>query len=601
MLRTVLGMAAAAGLLCLVGCLHPVANHIDNTVCDLAAVPRDLQPLDHADSSPMPPASSSTPADMDKTPGQLTVPDDLLPGGKVPDIKIPPLPNEKDPKRREKQEARRQALARLFPPLPEVGEDLPDPPGPEGRPLTLSDLQKLALTNSPLIRQAAARVKEAQGAAVQAGLPPNPLIGYEGDTIGTSGGPGYQGGFIEQKVVVSNKLQLARAVAAMDLHNAELALFKAQTDLATKVRSGYFAVLVAIESVRLNRALVRFTGTVYQTHVNQVLRAGLAAPSEPMYLRALATQSRALLVQARNRRTAAWKELASTLGLPGMPPTQLAGRIDVPVPVFDHKTVLTQMLLHHSDVRTAETLLRQAHYSLEHERTVPIPDPTLRVMIQKDRTGQPYEVSPSLQLTIPLPVWDRNQGAIAQAEAVVVRQSEEAHRVRTELTRTLADAFERYDNGRVLLGYYRDQILPDLVRAYRGLLVRYHKEGPGGADAQPPTLYDLVVAQQNLAGSIATYITTLGQLWQAVVDVADLLQTKDLFGVDTPTQPVAEIPDLELPGLPCCHPCSPLPEAHQAVHDREWPNAETGVRPARPAASELLPLPRRVLPDKEKP
>ena len=26
----------------------------------------------------------------------------------------------------------------------------------------------------------------------------------------------------------------------------------------------------------------------------------------------------------------------------------------------------------------------------------------------------------------------------------------------------LADAFERYENNRVLLGYYRDQILPDI-------------------------------------------------------------------------------------------------------------------------------------------
>jgi cobalt-zinc-cadmium efflux system outer membrane protein len=618
--RTVQGVSAV-GLLCLVGCLHPVAENVDATVCDLAAIPRDLQPLEHADLSPPPRPEEKKPEapavkgkDKGKPP-PLTVPDDLLPGGKVagifPDPPVPPDRADPDYDRKRKEyEARRKewetkfrkALPSFFPPLPPVGDDPPDPPGPEGRPYTLADLQKLAMANSPLIRQAAARIKEAQGNAIQVGLPPNPNMGYEGDTIGTSGGPGYQGGFVEQKVIVSNKLQLARAAATMDVRNAELALFRAQTDLMTRVRGGYFALLVAHESVRINRALVKFTDEVYQYQVKQVLRGGLAAPYEPMYLRALAVQARTNLVQARNRRTAAWKQLASSLGLPGMPPVRVAGRIDIPIPVFHYKTVLAKMLANHSDIRTAENALQQAHFNLQLAKVTPIPDPNLRLLIQKDRTGPPYEVAPSFVVTIPVPVWDRNQGGIMQAQGVVVRQSEEAHRVRTELTRTLADAFERYENNRVLLGYYRDRILPDLVRAYRGILVRYQRELPGaGIGTPPPGFNDLVVAQQNLAGSIASYVTTLGALWQAVVDVADLVQTKDLFGLGESTQPVPEIPDLEaLPSLPCCHPCSPLPGAHHKVADGEWPSAESGApRAAPPEKLPTLPAPKP-LPEKRK-
>jgi cobalt-zinc-cadmium efflux system outer membrane protein len=390
------------------------------------------------------------------------------------------------------------------------------------------------------------------------------------------------------------------------MRNAELALFRAQTDLATRVRGNYFAVLVAMESVRLNRALVKFTNEVYQTQVNQVLRGGVAAPYEPMYLRALATQTRAGLVQARNRRISAWKQLAAGMGLPGMPPTQLAGRLDIPIPIFQYKEVLARVLANHTDIRTAANSWQQAHYNLQLARITPIPDVDMRLLIQKDRTGPPYEVSPSFTMSIPIPVFDRNQGGILQAEGAVIRNEEEAHRVRTELTRTLADAFERYENGRVLLGYYRDQILPDLVRAYRGVLVRYQQELPGvGIGTPPPGFNDLVVAQQNLSAAVGTYITTLGQLWQAVVDVADLLQTKDLFGMKMPTQPVPEIPDLEkLPPLPCHHPCSPLPDAHQRVIDGAWPNAEVGTHPLVPGqqAGETLHPPKAIPtpPEKEK-
>jgi cobalt-zinc-cadmium efflux system outer membrane protein len=305
-------------------------------------------------------------------------------------------------------------------------------------------------------------------------------------------------------------------------------------------------------------------------------------------------------VQARNQRIAAWKQLAAVAGLPGFPTIQVAGRIDIPIPVFNHKEVLARALANHSDVRTAENSLQQAHYSLELARTVPVPDPDVRLLIQKDRTGPPFAIAPSLAISIPIPVWDRNQGGIMQAQGVVVRQSEEAHRVRTELARTLAEAFSRYVSNRIVLAMYRDQILPDLVVAYDRIRLRYSQElpvaGALGASA-PPGFNDYVVAQQNLTTAVATYITTLGQMWQAVVDVADILQTPDLFGIHAPTEKVLEIPDLEkLPGLPCCHPCSPLPDAHQHVTDGEWPNTDTRVGTDRP--NDVLPPPTPV-PDKD--
>jgi cobalt-zinc-cadmium efflux system outer membrane protein len=557
------------GLVCVAGCLYPVNGKVDGVVCELALQPRDQQPITHADTTlPAPVEEIKQVAwqekdDLPPPKSQLTIPDTLLPGGKVPPIKLPPLTPGNE-------EARKKAIEQLFPPLPALGEDLHPAPGPEGKALTLSDLQRLALANSPIIKQAAARVEEARGAAIQAGLGPNPTVGYESDTSGTTGGAGYVGGFIEQTIKTGNKLQLARAIATMELKNAELALIRAQAELASKVRSGYFAVLVAQESVRLNRALVDFTTDVYKIQVDQVKRGGFVAPYEPMYLRSHAIQARANLVQARNRRTAAWKQLAATLGLPGLPATLLAGRLDVPIPAFVHKDVLARALAGHTDVRTAENTLIQARLKVEFERMLPVPDVNLRVMLQKDRTSPPFLASPSIAVSLPVPVWDRNQGNILQAQAGLARASEEGHRVRTELTTTLAEAFERYENSKVILAYYRDQILPDLVRVYRGVYERYQRE-PAGPAGTPPAFTDVIVAQQNLAQAIGSYITSLGNLWQAVVDVADVLQTFDLFAVEGAKHPVPEIPDLGK--LPCCHPCSPLPGAHQRPVDGDWPAA----------------------------
>jgi cobalt-zinc-cadmium efflux system outer membrane protein len=567
-LRSLPRRLLAAGLLFLAGCLYPVGEKIDLALCDVAMLPRDPLPAGAAVVAPPIPAQQK-PAGKER----WNVPSDLVPGGDVSPIQLPP--------KREK-EAWTAAINELFPELGSLGEDPEPGPGPEGKPLALGDLQRLAAANNPAIKQAIAAVEAARGAAIQAGLYPNPTVGYEQDTANTTGGPGYLGGFVDQKIVTTNRLQTARAVAAMDLRNAEVALRRAQSDLATRVRGGYFAVLVARENVRINKALAAFTAQIFSIQVDQI-KAGLSAAYEPMQLRALAYQARGALIQARNRYTSAWKQLASAMGLPGTPPAQLVGSVDMPVPVLVYGDVLARMLQRHTDVETAGNALLRSRYNLQLARVTPIPDVGVRTMLQKDYTGPPNNLNYSVAVGIPLPIWDRNQGGILQAQAQVVQASEEGNRVRVELTSRLAEAFERYRDSRALLRYYRDHILPDQVRVYRGVYERWNRVPATGQDLAGPGYTDVVVAQQNLAASIGTYVTTLGQSWQALVDVVDLLQTNDLFqtgAAETPSECFANALDLEqLLAPPHRPPCAPQP-GRALPSSANWPPAM--AKPATP-------------------
>jgi cobalt-zinc-cadmium efflux system outer membrane protein len=574
---------------------------MDRMVCDVAARQVDPQPLLPADQAPPPkpdaPTPEASPADLPaprKAPAaqpgdRLQIPDALLPGGPVPRIELPA--DDKDPKWKE-------ILDKLFPALPPLGPDPQAVPGPEGRPLTLADLQKLALSNNPQFRQAAENIRAMQGAAIQAGLYPNPTFGPEEDTAGTSGKSGYTGFFFNQVIKTGNKLQLQRAVATMDLRNAELALKRAKSDLTHSVRGGYFQVLVARENMRVSRALADFTATVYQLQVENVRKGGFAAPYEAKQLSVLAWQARAQLVQARNRYTSAWQQLAASLGLPGMPPTEVAGGVDLPLPVYDHAAVLAKALQTHTDVLTADNTILQSRFKLRLAQVQVVPDVTLNVIVQKDYTGPPFGTVYSLMAGVPVPIFDRNQGGIMQADAQLKQSLEQPHVARDDLTTRAATAFESYEDNRVLLRIYRDQVLPDQVRAYRAIYERYQKEAappapPGVPVTATPAFADVVVAQQNLATSLTTYITTLGAMWQAVADVADLLQTDDLFqlGVGEPCAEPVAVPGLEnLPGLPCWHPCSPLPDPALKGAHGEWP-------PAAPEAT-VLPQPHEMPRDK---
>src|SRR5205823_1428742 len=172
------------------------------------------------------------------------------------------------------------------------------------------------------------------------------------------------------------KLTLARAMAQVDLQNAELALKRAQTDLAGQVRAGYFAVLVAQENLKVSRALARFTDEVYRVQVDQV-KLAQAAAYEPRQLRVFALQARNNLIAARNRYTSAWKQLAATLGLSDMPPTQLAGSMTMPVPLYHFEGVLSRVLNRHTEVLTARNAELKARLGLQKARVAPVPDVTL--------------------------------------------------------------------------------------------------------------------------------------------------------------------------------------------------------------------------------
>jgi cobalt-zinc-cadmium efflux system outer membrane protein len=341
----------------------------------------------------------------------------------------------------------------------------------------------------------------------------------------------------------------------MDLANAELALRRARNDLATRVRTVYFALLVARESVRVNRTLAHFTDEVFRIQVD-LLGSGFAASYEPAALRAQAFTARLAFQQSIVTYFLAWKQLVATIGLRpcDVPLTVVAGRVDLLIPCYNYDAVLARVLDQHTDILTARNTIERARLNLKLAQRVPFSDIDVRGMVQKDYAGFTNLLVHSLQVGVNLPIWDQNQGNIIAAEAALVRATEEPHRVEVTLTGNLTTAFTAYRNNLQALQEYRTRILPDQVRNYRGV---YERRG-----ADPNVVFnDVVTSQQTLVSGITTYLTLLGQLWTSVVNVADLLQTDDLFQLAHPEQ-VAPLPDLEhLLPLLCQHPCSPLSKA----------------------------------------
>jgi cobalt-zinc-cadmium efflux system outer membrane protein len=550
-----------AGPLLAAGCLYSGRERTDQAVSELAAHSFDLQPP----SEPPPPARVGTESDAKRTqPGKSGIQTVGLTDNETTAFlqpAAPPPPDVKDFKERIKLPAaipasetpiikpppddeagKLRAIRALYPPLPELSTAPTPEPGPNGQPYTLAALQQIAAENSPTLRQAASDVEAARGNMIQAGTYPNPTVGQEVDPSNDGSTAGVWGVFIDQTIKTFGKLRLAESAARMDLANAELALKKSRSDLTTQVRNNYFAVLVSKETVRVTRALAEFTDEVYRLQ-EKLLEVGSAAPYEPAALRAQAYSARLAYKQAIQTYIYNWKQLVAAVGLRQLPLSEVAGRIDTAIPYYDYDRVLAHALQNHTDVLSARNGIAKARYNLKLAQVTPLPDVDVRVAILKEFALAPEKYVHSLQVGIPLPIWDQNKGNILAAEAAMVRATEEPHRVELSLTNNLANAYTNYKTNLDGLEYYRRFILPDQVRAYRGVFERR------GID--PGVVFgDLVSAQQTLAAGVTQYLTTLGQVWTSAIGVADLLQTDDLFQL-AQLKEVPALPELDL--LPCCH------------------------------------------------
>ncbi|MCX7422975.1 MAG: TolC family protein, partial [Planctomycetia bacterium] len=436
---------------------------------------------------------------------------------------------------KESDEIRSSKIEKLYRPLSTVG---PGEPTSNQTEWTIAALQAYAFDHSPTIQQAEAQMEAARGTMIQAGLHPNPLVGYEADTVRTLATKGYQGVQITTPIVTGGKLGLQQSAAAMAYENACLAVRKSRADIATQVRDAYFDFLVSQERLRLQRALARFTDNIYRAQIEQV-KGGQAAAYEPLQLRVFGSQARNAVAAAENAQRAAWRRLSASLGDPNLEPLHVVGEVDRAVPELNFDSARNYLLETHTDLLSARNSITQSRYLAQLEYIRPRrPDLQVYTAVQHDYTGAPFNTTYNVQVNVPLAIFDRNQGNILQTQALMVASDRAFTDGQNNLTRQLAETFSRYQTARRHAASYRDEILPDQVRVYRGVYARYQQ------DRQAVNFGDIVVAQQTLGSAVSTYTDALGDQWQAYVDLAGLLQLEDLnqleqlAGVPTNTEPI---------------------------------------------------------------
>jgi cobalt-zinc-cadmium efflux system outer membrane protein len=313
-----------------------------------------------------------------------------------------------------------------------------------------------------------------------------------------------------------------------EVTRTEAALQQAHAELAADVRAKFYALRAAAEAVRITEELAAKSQAQYERQQKLLDSGQPVAPHEVSQSKALASVARGEVIQAHNRRTAALKQLAATVGVSDLP-TPDVGRADDPLPKCTFDAIKQRVLESHSDLRAAAAQVERARLQAELARVTPYPNVETNTSVQHDYQTRTPQFG--VQIGIAIPVFDRNEGNIVQAGANLVRATHETDRVRLDLTRRLTEAFERYSTNRRLLEQYRSTILPDQLKAFEGMSKRFEQE------VGKVSFSEVVLAQQTLANTYASYLAVLNAAWQAYADLTRLTQTDDPCAGTTPATP----------------------------------------------------------------
>ena len=323
--------------------------------------------------------------------------------------------------------------------------------------VTLGELEQIAFQNNPTLARASARMQAAQGRQVQASLYPNPVVGYHATEIGNRGTAGQQGAFVSQRIITAGKLGLDQEIVGKEIDEAHFRFHGQEQRVLSDVRVRFYDVLVAQKRVELTKALARIGAELVRS-TEKLLEGRLASDNDLLQAEIRADESRILFDNARNQQVEAWRRLAAVVGMPQMQRATVSGELTGELPQLEWDSCCATVLGGNPDLNAAEARLDRAEIVIRRAKKEPIPNVDLFVSVRKNNISGSDNAN--LQLGIPIPIFDRNQGNVAAAEADWVAASKEVQRIELDLQDRLAVAFRRYSNARQQVDRYGRRMVP---------------------------------------------------------------------------------------------------------------------------------------------
>ena len=317
---------------------------------------------------------------------------------------------------------------------------------------------------------------------------------------------------VSQEIVTAGKLRLNRSAASREVDQATLNLMTQRYVLFTGIRQNYFDLLTLQRRVEILDELVKLAEKSVES-TRKLLEAKQVARLDLVQLEVELERFRAEREATARELPGAFRRLAAVVGVYGLPKARLAGSLDAALPDYDLERVQQFVLSEHPELRSAQVGVERAQLLLKRAQVEPIPNVTVGAGYVRQNQNRSDDWT--IGVSVPIPVWNRNQGNIMAAQAQVAEAVQEVGRVQNDLVERLATAYRDYAAARQRAERYRMAILPKARETYELSLKAFQ----GGQFEYLRVLE----AQRSVAQATLEYVRAQGDAWRAASVISGLV------------------------------------------------------------------------------
>lgn len=410
------------------------------------------------------------------------------------------------------------AFSQGLPPGPAVGERAPQSAAAAAaEPLSLAKAIELALEGNPEVAAAKRQWEATEGQVLQGRSRPNPELAYSlEDTRSKTRTQSWQ---LNLPVELGGKRAARTKAAEKTREQAQAQLAELQATVRANVAAAYFDVLTAQERLVLARDSAALAKSSTDT-VSKRVAAGKVSPVEESKARVAEAGVRVELAQAASEQRNALSRLFALLGRIDAPYTVLEGKAEN-LPSVPSLADLQPLISSAPGVVLAriEVDRREALTALEQSKRVP--DVTVSVGMQRSNETQRNVLL--FGVSVPLPIFDRNQGNLLEALKLEDKARDELQAASVRLHSEVAQARERLSTITAEVQSLQQDVLPGAKSAYDAATI--------GFENGKFNFLEVLDAQRTYFTAKSQYLKALGEAHRAAADIDRLLGASMVSGL----------------------------------------------------------------------
>lgn len=397
-----------------------------------------------------------------------------------------------------------------------------------GEPLRLQEALAQALQHNPELTVHSEEIRARAAEALQAGFRPNPVLSLEGENVFGSGD--FSGTdaaettvSLSQSIELGNKRSRRRELAESETTVAGSDYALAKADVLARTTENFYAVLAAQERFKLAEELATLARQVLVT-VEERIDAGKSPATERVRASIQLRELEVARGKARRDLTAVRSALAASMGWEAAAFGTATGEL-LMLPELPNLADLEGGGIDSPSIsrRVAESERRQRVVALE--RAGRFPD--LEVGFGARYLRESEDTALILGVSIPLPVFDRNQGKVAAARSRLAQaraqQANALLQAKAVLVATWQAMAAAHEEAEVL----GKEILPDARKALEAVEYGYR--------AGKFVILDILDAQRTLIEAQGRHLDALAAYHRAAAELNRLLGRDQLEGLQTAT------------------------------------------------------------------